>query len=256
MPVNNVELEYPDGVRVGVKSAGVKRVQEWLTLHGFSTGIDSEFGSGTLASLQAFQRKMRIDVADNVTTLCWSLLVAPLVKASSFKPDINLSFGDAAVKVADAYLQQQAREVGGDNRGPWVRWFCKGQDGAPFAWCQGFASSVWEQTARALGLEVPIPIYQDQYMSLWVPWMVQSAKKVGKYVDGNDVVAYESVAPGSMFFVRGGTHGHFHVGLLTGKAENDTFYTVEGNTNDDGSPNGYKVAARVRRRDTCDFAVL
>jgi len=63
---------------------------------------------------------------------------------------LTAGFGAAAVALGQAYLNAQAREVGGDNKGPWVCHVCRGFS---VAWCQGFASTLYAQAAQALGEE-------------------------------------------------------------------------------------------------------
>jgi hypothetical protein len=46
-----------------------------------------------------------------------------------------------------------------------------------------------------------------------------------------------------------------HVGIVTA-TEPDAFHTIEGNTNDDGSREGYEVCERVRGYDKKDFVVV
>ena len=56
-----------------------------------------------------------------------------------------------------------------------------------------------------------------------------------------------------MFFLRGGPYGYLHVGIVEQAHSDGTMTTIEGNTNHDGSANGYEVCRRVRRIETCDF---
>jgi len=58
-----------------------------------------------------------------------------------------------------------------------------------------------------------------------------------------------------MFFLRGGPHSYSHVGIVV-RRQGDVIETIEGNTNDDGSPNGYEVARRIRHVSSCDYGVL
>jgi len=66
------------------------------------------------------------------------------------------------------------------------------------------------------------------------------------------------ITPGS-FFLRLAAHGepfeYGHTGIVV-DADGDTFKTIEGNTNDDGSFEGYEVCARVRGYPNIDFIVM
>ncbi len=247
------ELAYPAQAVFGSVNVDVKRLQEWLNLSGaVGCMIDSEFGPATRASLLAFQKKNSIEATGVLNELTWSNLVAPLLRAQA-KRAIGSPFPQAIVEVAKAHLTECPREVGGDNRGPWVRAYCKGQDGPDFAWCQGFASSIWEQSAGYAGVPLPFPLYEGTTFSLYVPWVANSASKAKK-LRGSAQIA--EVTPGSMFFLRGGSAGYYHVGILTKwEPGSPVFETIEGNTNDDGSANGYEVCARIRSVRSCDFGL-
>lgn len=59
--------------------------------------------------------------------------------------------------------------------------------------------------------------------------------------------------PGDLFFV-GTTYDWSHVGIVY-EVHDDYIYTIEGNTNNDGSAEGTDVMIRSRKIDTCDFGV-
>lgn len=246
----------------GAKNKDVKRVQEWLTLQGFATGIDEDFGPATRAALIAFQtargclRDHNEGVVDNET---WGALVAPLVGAEVLQPGAS-SFGDAVCRIARAHLAAKAREVGGDNRGPWVRHYGRGLDQSVvdfFPWCQAFANHPWFRAARELGVPLPFALTASNGTpSYYVPWVADSARRAGKFRNG--ATLKETVPPGSMFFVpgaRGGEHSHIHVGIVLAD-DGTTIRTVEGNTNEAGGSNGYCVAERWRKKSANDYGLI
>lgn len=238
---------------VGSTDAGVRRVQEWLTFHGFVTGIDGDFGPATKAAVTAFQKAMGIDRGDNegvVDAATWGALSAPLASAAALSSIADKTIGETICRISRQQLAVKAREVGGDNRGPFVRHYCRGQS---VAWCQGFASTVTMMAARVWGqVDTPFPLVEGNTMSLWVPWVVASARKAGRFVPGSSTAR---IPVGSMFFVPGGEHGHIHVGIVTGD-DGTTIATIEGNTNHAGGANGYEVAARFRRKASNDYGVV
>lgn len=243
-------------LQYGSTDYGVSRVQEWLTLHGFATAIDGDFGPATRAAVTAFQRSKGVLQDDNagvVDTATWGALVAPLVNANALQP-MATTFGDTVVRLARAHLREKAREVGGDNRGTWVRHYCRGHS---VAWCQGFASTIWLDAARMRGMgDTPFRLDENGYVSLYVPWVAESARRAGKFVSGSSPEL--SIPTGSMFFVpgrRSDGHSYLHVGIVVAD-EGDTIATIEGNTNTNGSSNGYEVAARYRRKSSCDYGLI
>lgn len=62
------------------------------------------------------------------------------------------------------------------------------------------------------------------------------------------------IPPGSLFLVRRTATDWTHVGIVTAAHELH-FETLEGNTNDDGSHEGYEVCARARGYGGKDFIV-
>lgn len=240
----------------GSRGPGVLRVQEWLGLHGLGVVIDGEFGPATEAALARFQAAAGLPdrLQGSVDHATWAALTAPLVRAT-LKPSADDPglFGPLAVALASRYLQERAREIGGDNCGPWVRHFCRGY---AVPWCQGFASTVWADAARALGLAVPpLALVLDGIWCLYVPRMAAEARARGRFLDGRTIEVGRIVPAGSQFFLRGGPGGYLHVGLVTAH-RGDLIETIEGNTNEDGSANGYEVARRIRRTITCDYGLV
>lgn len=232
-------------LRRGSSGFDVMRLQGWLGLQGRGVSVDGDFGEATETAVFACLGVASVDGAG------WSQLAAPLIQATSMmhRPEHDGAFGRAVITVAEHHLAEHPREIGGDNRGPWVRHYCRGYE---VAWCQGFASSIWDQAAEELDQRPPFALTLDGQWCLYVPRMVDEARRAGLFLDGN--TSTEQVPPGSMFFLRGGSHGYSHVGLVV-KDNGSTIETIEGNTNDDGHPNGYEVCRRFRRRSSCDYGL-
>ena len=83
-------------------------------------------------------------------------LVAPLVQVLTRISSANHTFPTMVIEYAQAHLAQHPLEVGGQNRGPWVRVYMKGHDGAEFPWCAGFVTFILKQAAETLGMTMPI----------------------------------------------------------------------------------------------------
>jgi hypothetical protein len=252
-----VELATPDlPIVPGMISRDVRRVQEWCTLAGKATDCDGEFGPATTSAVKAFKlwantsdQGLPSEVTDVVDEATWSSLVSPLVRATAVLADMGDSFGEAVCRAARLYLTENAREAGGDNRGPWERHFSRGRENQP--WCQDFASTCWFDAARSKGLTtLPVELCDDAGLpSSYVPTVAQWFKNAGLWQSGNVQL---TIPVGSMFFVKGGDVGYLHVGIVT-KDNGAAVETIEGNTNTDGSSNGYEVAARHRNKSSLDF---
>jgi hypothetical protein len=246
----------------GARGPEVKRLQEWLCFHGFQVVIDGHlpgggFGPLTDKAVRAFQKKHGFQEDGSVAPSVWAALIRPLADACSYRPDSS-NLAAAVVQVASAHLQQAPVEIGGDNRGPWVRHYNHGLDGAGMAWCQGFASSMVEQAAEALNIPSPIALYDAaNVFSLWVPWVSESASKVNRRISGSSPAFAAKVTPGSFFFVRGGQHQWVHVGIVrTIDLAAGMITTIEGNANHQGSSNGYEVCSIRRAIANLDFGYL
>jgi peptidoglycan hydrolase-like protein with peptidoglycan-binding domain len=274
-----VDIEIaPPSLPIGSTSGGhdVVRLQEWLVVHGLNVGanpgipsdqpaaagIDGSFGSGTQAACTAFAAANGL-ANGTVNVAFWQAITGGMQAAFAFRSGRS-AIGDAVIETAQAHLVPKPLEarrlingrlIGQDNSGPWVRAYCLGQS---VEWCQGAASQWVKQAFAALGQPLPFPLDPPQVAPLFVPSIVSSASRAGRLVLGQGGAGV--VPPGSFFFVRGildGQASHIHVGITISPVRGDgTFDTIEGNTNTDGSSNGWEVCQRVRARATCDFGLL
>jgi len=126
-----------------------------------------------------------------------------------------------------------AEKPKGSNSGPEVNQYLKSVGlGKGFPWCMAFV--YWCVGKAATALEIKNPLIKTGGVML--QW---NATKLPKLTNNSKVVK-----PGDIFIMEFG-HGTGHTGFVE-KIEGKTVYTVEGNTNDDGSREGYEVARRKR----------
>lgn len=233
----------------------VERVQEWLCLQGHPVVVDGDFGHATQAAVTRFQEARGLQVSGVVDAATWSALTRPMQEALAMGPQSSLvELGEAVVYVARTHLCQRPREVGGANRGPWVRLYMDGNQGPEWAWCAGFATFCIQQAARGLGR--PMPLQRTFSCDVLAEW----ARGAGRLVQGGALSVASGraklVPPGSLFIHRRGPRDWDHVGIVT-RMDHDYFETVEGNTNDAGHRDGYEVCARTRGlRSDMDFILL
>jgi hypothetical protein len=64
--------------------------------------------------------------------------------------------GRAIVRYAKQHLKQVPREVGGNNKGPWVRLYMDHHEGDEWRWCAGFVCFVIKQACDTIQVEMPI----------------------------------------------------------------------------------------------------
>lgn len=234
------ELEPPAIVLSrGSRGPDVKRLQEWLCLHGFHTAVDGDFGPATEAAVRAFQRET-VEPQDaygpavfmgDVNANTWHALTNPLRRVVDWKRQEwpKRSDGDAIVDRARAHLAARPREAGGPNAGPWVRYYCRGQE---VPWCAGFATTVLGQ---ALG--------HDEWDTLDCDSLASKAMMRGRFRRWEDGV--DGIRPGDLFLARRDYDDWIHTGVVTA-VHAEHFETIEGNTNTSGAREGTAVHARRR----------
>lgn len=221
-----------------------KLVQEWLSLHGAAVKPDGAFGPATEAAVGAFQTKHGLPSSGVVDAATFSLLTAPLVRAIAPVAK-QATLGETVVAVARQHLAEHPREVGGQNSGPWVRYYTRGSEGAAFPWCAAFVTSVLRQAAEVQGAKMPVPY------TLSCDLLAANAKKAGIFIPSKG--AKGVIGAGSIFLnIRKAGADWDHTGLVIATGA-DSIETIEGNTNDDGSREGYEVCRRFRSWNGRDF---
>jgi hypothetical protein len=233
------ELDWPRALTLGNKGADVLRAQEWLSLRGFSTSIDGEFGPATNAAFSKFAAGLPATL-ETLASLC-----APMRRAFAFECEAP-SLRAAVAAVAQAHASQKPREIGGDNRGPWVRAYC-GDDGSAFAWCAGAACSILAQACALRDQPAPFAY------SLGCDELAAFASHAHRLTRDP-----ATVRGGDLFLCFRGSPSapdYYHTGIVTAMHA-DHMETIEGNTNDDGSANGYELIPRTRSLTGKHFALL
>ncbi len=255
------ELSFPGEIAKGrVDKAGkldVHRVQEWCCFHGSVTSIDGDFGGGTQNAVRGLQRTLGLEPTGVVDERCWAAMTAPMHRAlAPVRVEDAETIYEVTLKVARQHLAEHPIEFtseGEGNKGPWVRLYMLGNEGDAQPWCAGFVSHVLAQAAFAMGDKAPIP------RQVGVDAIVKDAKRDGRFLDGKTLqTATERVVKirkGSLFVVRRNSRDWTHVGFVT-EAAGDHFTTIEGNTNDEGSRDGFEVCARSRGYGKRDFVLL
>jgi hypothetical protein len=246
------ELDFPGLVQTGAKGMKARRVQEWLTFHDEKIVIDADFGDATETAVRAFQSANGLSVNGRVDQKTWDALVDPMRTAVSATVPQSSALDAAILKVARAHLKVHPIELGGENLGPWVRAYC-GSDGAEMKWCAGFVSFVIRQACELTGAAKPIP------GSLSCDSLAYQARQGSRFVSGvsigNGQNPWSSLGTCQVFLVRHSATDWTHTGFSF-EGDDQVFSTIEGNTNDDGSANGYEVCQRSRSLMAKDFIRL
>lgn len=245
--MSSLTLDRP--YKRGDEGESVKLIQEWLCLHGLHLKIDGDFGPATEAAVKQFCIQERLPVSAVVERVIFDRLVAPMRAALAPIPPQGKSLGELIVAHAQQHLREHPREIGGQNRGPWVRLYMNGNEGVQWAWCAGFACFCLKQACDSLKVNLPI------VPSFSCDSLAASAKERERFLEEPPASGRGRITPGSVFLVRRTPTDWVHTGIVV-LAEEEVIRTVEGNTNDDGSREGYEVCARTRGYGSMDFVVM
>lgn len=253
------ELSFPGILQVGAEGPAVQRIQEWLTLarvpKAGAVSVDGDFGPATKAAIVAFQQWAGLEVDGVVGPRTWARLVQPLASITADHGLVAGSWEAAVLEIAGRHLSVHPREVGGQNKGPWVRAYMDGRDGTPWAWCAGFAGFLLRHAQAESGVKGfigPRTFGCDELASAF--------QKRGQLLIAPGPTLVESrVDTGDLFFVVNPKNpaDRTHVGVVLDVAPGGrTVRTIEGNTNDEGSREGYEVCERTRAVGKLDFALV
>ena len=231
----------------GDKGQKVRLIQEWLSLNGFGVAPDRDFGPATETAVRDFQTRKKLPVDGEVGKPTFDALVAPM-RSVLVKHSPKQTLGATVVAYAKRHLKAHPREVGGQNLGPWVRLYMGGREGAQFPWCAGFACFILNQACSAMQVAMPIK------SSVSCDSLAASAK-LRKLFLSESSVEVGALQPGALFLNRRTPDDWTHVGIVS-DVLNESIRTIEGNTNDEGSREGYEVCARTRGYKKKDFVVV
>ncbi len=242
------EIDYPGAqIRKGDRKRAVQQVQEWLNYHQCRTLIDSDFGPATEACVRQFQGNSGLPQSGRVNRETWNALVGPMKTALLAPDDIESMTDPQAVRAAaNQHLAQHPVEIGGQNRGPWVRLYCAGNDGKEWAWCAGFVSMIMHQAYFYRGRKPPIE------GSVSCDVLAAQAKQAAMFIPGKSVQRnqfnWRQFDECCIFLRRRVTSDWTHTGFGLDR-DRQVFMTIEGNTNDEGEREGYEACSRTRSID-------
>ena len=254
------ELAFPGELRQGAKGDGVKRVQEWICLMELpgvgKVKIDGDFGPATEHTVRAIQKWRLLPETGKVDGDLWKVLVNPL-QASLAMPTSSIEdFGSAVDQVSERYLGQHPMEVGGQNQGPWVRAFMDGHEGQAWAWCAGFAGFLLRH-AKHLANDTTTNVGPRTFSC---DVLAEDFRRRGRLIaQAKPADVKARVKASDLFFVVSPTSpsDRTHVGVvLEVLGDGSVVRTIEGNTNDEGSREGYEVCERMRAVGKLDFALV
>ena len=235
--------------KMGSKGQKVKLIQEWLSIHGIHLAIDGDFGPATDYAVRQFQKKKKLKVDGVVDSQTFERLTQPMSNSLKTIAPRGKTLGDLVVSYGQQHLAQHPIEIGGQNKGPWVRLYMKGHEGPDWPWCAGFVSFVLKQASDTIGQQPPIKA------TFSCDILAASAREKGFFLGESKIQNKNQITPGSLFLNRRTSTDWVHTGIVV-KADNDFYHTIEGNTNDEGSREGYEVCKRIRGYKKKDFILI
>jgi peptidoglycan hydrolase-like protein with peptidoglycan-binding domain len=235
--------------RNSVRSNNNKIIQELVSFAGISVKPDGVFGPATETAVKEFQAKRNLPANGVVDQRTFDALVAPFKRATSSLPSNGRNLRQLVIAYAQQHLAEHPLEIGGQNRGPWVRLYMDGNEGEQWAWCAGFVTHVLKQACDTLGAAMPIKKSFDCDV------LVAAAKTANRFLSETKAAQRKGDLAGSFFVVRNTPTDWNHIGVVTA-AEPEIIRTIEGNTNDGGDREGFEVCARIRNYKMKDFILL
>lgn len=237
------------------------KIQSWLTLYamayrgsGTATGIDGVYGPATEQAVINFQKAERIPQTGAVDQEVFNLLCGPLRRAFE-GPIAGTGLRQLIVNTAYHHANQNPFELeikGQPNSGPWVRAYMNGHEGTDWLWCMGFVQTMIDQAASNLGKNftdlMPLTFSCD---TVGITGLQKGLLTRFSEVRSNP----QQVKPGDIFLVQKTPHDWTHTGIITAVSDS-IFETVEGNTNEGGSTNGFAAVKRIRNYTTSKLDVF
>ena len=243
------ELMFKSTLRKGMRNKRVRFAQECLTLANHNIVVDNDFGPATERAVKAFQSSRRLDASGQVNKETFAVLIAPFLRALT-PISAKSTISETVLAYARQHLKEHPREVGGQNKGPWVRLYMDGNEGSAWPWCAGFVTFLIKQAATYDDGQAPVKrTYSCDVLAL-------RGKDDGQFVSERRVRdtrrPSDLLPPGTIFLNRKSRIDWTHTGIVV-EADRNVFSTIEGNTNDDGHREGYEVCARTRNYSKKDF---
>lgn len=245
--VMNSDLILDKNYKRGSKGKKVKLIQEWLALNGYGVVVDGDFSAATEFAVRQFQKKKNLKPDGVVGKNTFAALISPMTFVLDEQSPKSM-LGNTLVAYANRHRKQSPREIGGQNKGPWVRLYMNGNEGAQWAWCAGFVCFLLQQACKAKQMSLPIA------PSFSCDSLAASAKQKGLFLAEKNLDR-STIKPGMFFLNRRTTTDWTHVGIVI-EAGDEVFMTIEGNTNDEGSREGYEVCRRIRGYAKKDFIAI
>lgn len=243
-------------IQRGAKGQDVRLVQELLCLHDCSLRVDGAYGPATEATIRKFQTKSKLPSTGVVDDDTFRHLAAPVLRAAKPLATTAETYAQRVVSAARQHVREHPREIGGQNRGPWVRLYTGGKEGPEWPWCAAFVTYLLKQAAEGIRPD-PQPIKGSMSCDNLMAQGMEASRFVPERLIKSGDVSLDDLMPGTIFLARNKNNPNdwIHTGIVTAFYP-DYMETIEGNTNDEGVREGYEVCRRFRGYTNMDFISL
>lgn len=251
-------------ISVGTKKDGwAKKVQEWLNLHRFHTpgfnlrvDIDDWFGNATAEAVKEFQSIKKLEVTGQVDLSTWLALVSPMHIGFRGLPDsIPHDIKDRLVQFMEQLCTEHPTEIH-PNSGPWVRAFMKGNEGDWAAWCNGVVSTALDHACASLGLDMDDVMRWSWSCEETKQWAIKDNTSATYYSPEHLLSGEITPERGDLFLViRKSDDRARHIGVIE-NVNGSVASCIEGNTNDEGSREGYELCKRKRNLTNGNYGII
>lgn len=143
-----------------------------------------------------------------------------------------------ALATAQSQVGQKENPIGSNWGHPIQDYLASVGIGFAASWCMSFVYWCWSHASLQAGLANPLM----KTGGVLNQWNNRASNRV-EIAEG--VNPYGIIQPGDIMIIReGATLGH--AGIVESVSEDGTINTIEGNTNDNGSREGFEVARKTR----------
>ena len=122
------DLVLDKNYKKGSKGKKVRLIQEWLCLQGIHIAVDGDFGPATHDAVLQFQKRKGLKTDGIVGKKTFGSLILPMTNALKDIPADTKSLGQMVVAYGERHLKQHPREIGGQNKRPWVHLYMRGNE--------------------------------------------------------------------------------------------------------------------------------
>lgn len=236
-PEHIIKQGEPDHVLV---TAIQKRLME-LGVGSFSTF--GNYGPKTAAAVKLFQSLHRdqngdpLEMDGKIGPITWAVLFGLEETGPKENTSSNVLLVEA-VKVARSQIGIMENPIG-SNRGPEVDEYLRSVNCPPGNyWCAGFVYWCFDEAAEMLNL--PNPLYRTAgCLSHW-------NNSRGKKISAKTAMQNPAVVKTGQIFIVDHGRGMGHTGIIE-RVDGGFIYTIEGNSNPQGSSNGIGVFQLARK---------